>query len=49
MDVKAEEQILGENGQPDITRLKPLAFIPGARKYYSMGNFAGNAFSVGKK
>jgi flavin reductase (DIM6/NTAB) family NADH-FMN oxidoreductase RutF len=49
VDVKAEEQILGENGQPDISRLKPLAFVPGARKYYRMGNVVGDAFSVGKK
>lgn len=49
VDVKADEQILGENGQPDITRLKPLAFVPGARKYYGMGNCAGDAFAIGKK
>jgi len=48
IDVKAE-QILGENGQPDMKKLNPLAFAPENRKYYSMGNFAGDAFSIGRK
>ncbi len=49
MDVKADEHILGETGQPDMNKLKPLAFASGIQKYYSLGNFAGDAFKVGKK
>lgn len=49
MDVKVEKQILGEDGQPDIKKLNPLAFAPDNRKYYSIGDFVGDAFSIGKK
>jgi len=49
VDVKAEERILGEKGLPDMNKLNPLSFSPGNRKYFSMGNFAGDAFSIGKK
>nr|WP_321402099.1 flavin reductase family protein [uncultured Desulfobacter sp.] len=49
MDVKAEKQILGEDGLPDIKKLNPLAFTPDNRKYYSIGDFVGDAFSIGKK
>jgi len=49
MDVKAENQILGEDGLPDIKKLNPLAFTPDNRKYYSIGDFVGDAFSIGKK
>lgn len=49
VDVKAEERILGEKGQPDMDKLKPLSFAPDNRKYYSIGSFAGDAFSIGRK
>lgn len=49
MDVKADELILGEAGKPDMDKLKPLAFAPGVQKYFGLGDFAGDAFSIGKK
>ena len=49
VDVKAEKQILDENGKPDMKKLNPLAFAPVNRKYYSIGNLVGDAFSIGKK
>jgi len=49
VDVKAEKQILGENRQPDMKKLNPLAFAPENRKYYSIGNVAEDAFSIGRK
>ncbi len=49
IDVKADKSILGETGQPDMDKLNPLVFAPGIQKYFGIGNFAGDAFSIGKK
>jgi flavin reductase (DIM6/NTAB) family NADH-FMN oxidoreductase RutF len=48
-DVKSEESILGEDGMPDIEKLLPLIYVPGSQKYYGVGRFVADAFSVGKK
>ena len=49
IDVKADKQMLDAHDQPDISKLDPLAFGPGIRKYYRLGDVAGDAFSIGKK
>ncbi|MBI5055692.1 MAG: flavin reductase family protein [Nitrospirae bacterium] len=49
MDVKADEQVLAENGFPDIEKVKPLIFTPGSRTYFGVGQFIGKAFSAGKE
>jgi flavin reductase (DIM6/NTAB) family NADH-FMN oxidoreductase RutF len=49
VDVKADEEVLGENGMPDIARLAPLVFDPGQRGYYQLGGLLGKAFEVGRK
>jgi len=49
IDVKADEEILGENDIPDIALLKPMIFSPGGRKYHGIGNMIGEAFAMGKK
>lgn len=49
MDVKAEEAVMAGGGWVDIKKLKPLAFAPDSRGYYGMGNFIGQAFSIGEK
>lgn len=48
LDVKADESVLGENEFPDIEKVKPLIFAPGSRTYHGIGQFLGNAFSIGK-
>jgi len=35
------------DGQPDITKVKPFAFVPG--KYYAIGDAFADAFSIGKE
>ncbi|MBA7560664.1 MAG: flavin reductase family protein [Dehalococcoidia bacterium] len=35
------------DGQPDITKVKPFAFVPG--KYYAIGEAFADAFSIGKE
>lgn len=49
MGIKAEEAVLGENGLPDIEKVKPLLYAPEYRTYYGVGGFLGKAYSVGKE
>jgi flavin reductase (DIM6/NTAB) family NADH-FMN oxidoreductase RutF len=48
MDVKAEEDVIGEGGVPDIEKVRPFLFSPEARVYHGVGKFLGNAFSIGR-
>lgn len=49
VDVKAEEDMLGEGDLPDIEKVRPMIFAPESRKYYGIGKFLGKAFSVGRE
>ena len=49
VDVKADETVLGPDGWPDAKKLKPVVFAPDTHKYYGLGDFLGDAFSIGKK
>jgi flavin reductase (DIM6/NTAB) family NADH-FMN oxidoreductase RutF len=48
VDVKAETGVLGEDGHPDIMRIKPLIYDTSHRGYHGVGPLLGQAFSVGK-
>ena len=48
MDVKADPEIIGENGKPDIRKIDPIIFDTGDRSYWSIGKNLGKAFSIGK-
>ncbi len=48
VDVKADESVLGEKGLPDIGKVRPIVFSPEVRRYYKVGDFLGEAFSIGK-
>ncbi len=49
LDVKVEEECLREDGNPDVKKINPIAYAPGIREYYSIGEFLGKAFSIGKE
>jgi flavin reductase (DIM6/NTAB) family NADH-FMN oxidoreductase RutF len=49
MDVKADESVIAESGNPDIEKVKPVIFTPGNRTYYGVGQYLGKAFSIGKE
>ncbi len=49
MDVKAEENVLDEDGLPMIDKVKPIIFAPERRDYYGIGEFLGKAFAIGRK
>jgi flavin reductase (DIM6/NTAB) family NADH-FMN oxidoreductase RutF len=48
LDIKVDEEVLGEKG-PDITKIKPVLWAPDSRSYYSIGQFLGKAFYLGKE
>jgi len=48
-DVKADEAVLGNDGAPDIAKIKPMIFNPANRAYYGIGKYLGDGFSEGKK
>jgi flavin reductase (DIM6/NTAB) family NADH-FMN oxidoreductase RutF len=48
VDVKAETDVLGEDGHPDIMKIKPLIYDTSHRGYHGVGPLLGQAFSVGK-
>jgi len=49
LDVKAEEEVLGEKGLPDIEKVKPIIFGPEIRTYHGIGPYLGKPFSIGKE
>jgi flavin reductase (DIM6/NTAB) family NADH-FMN oxidoreductase RutF len=48
LDVKAEESVLNQNGQPDIQLVRPLVFTPYVHAYNTIGKEIAKAFSAGR-
>jgi flavin reductase (DIM6/NTAB) family NADH-FMN oxidoreductase RutF len=48
LDVKADPEVLGSDGEPDIERIQPLLYATGAQAYYAVGSRVAKAFSVGR-
>ncbi len=49
LDVKADEEVLDENGLPDIQKVRPLIYTPELCSYYGTGKPVGQAFSIGRE
>jgi flavin reductase (DIM6/NTAB) family NADH-FMN oxidoreductase RutF len=49
LDIKAEESVIDEKGNPDIEKVRPVIYGTGNRSYYSIGCNLGKAFSIGKE
>lgn len=47
LDVKADEEVI-ESDLPSIERVNPILFDPASRRYFAVGDFIGNGFSIGK-
>jgi len=47
-DVKADEEVLTKD-LCDIEKIRPMIFNPANRTYYGVGEYIGDAFSIGKK
>ena len=49
VNVLAEENVLDESGNADLKKLDPISYDPASRAYFTMGEKAGKAFSIGAK
>lgn len=49
IDVKADADVLADDGLPDIMKIKPLIYDTAHKGYHSVGPLLGKAFSVGKE
>jgi flavin reductase (DIM6/NTAB) family NADH-FMN oxidoreductase RutF len=49
LDVKVDEGMLDDTGNPDIEAIKPIIFSPAVQRYHGIGPFLGKAFSIGKQ
>ena len=47
VDVKAEENMLNEQGGLAVDKVNPLTFAPADRSYYELGKKVGDGFSIG--
>ncbi len=48
LDVKADPEVLGDKGLPDIEKVQPIIFGPEIRTYHGLGRYLGQAFAIGK-
>jgi flavin reductase (DIM6/NTAB) family NADH-FMN oxidoreductase RutF len=49
MDVKVDEDCLGEDGKPDILKIDPIIYSTKTRGYHQVGELIGQAFEIGRK
>jgi flavin reductase (DIM6/NTAB) family NADH-FMN oxidoreductase RutF len=49
LDVKADEDVLGENGLPAVDKTKPILVCPSDLEYHAVGKYIAKAFEVGKE
>ena len=49
IDVKADVEVFGEDGQLDIMKIKPLIYDTSHKGYHGVGPLLGKAYSVGKE
>jgi flavin reductase (DIM6/NTAB) family NADH-FMN oxidoreductase RutF len=49
LDVKADKAVLGDQGFPDIAKVRPIIFGPEIRTYHGIGPYLGQAFALGKE
>jgi len=48
LDVKVDEEVLDDSGNPDIAKIQPFLYDVISRHYYGVGRIVGRAFTVGK-
>ncbi|HIJ65264.1 MAG TPA: flavin reductase family protein, partial [Candidatus Hydrogenedentes bacterium] len=49
LDVKADEAALDDKGHISIEKVQPFTFAPADKGYYRVGEFIGEAFSIGRR
>jgi flavin reductase (DIM6/NTAB) family NADH-FMN oxidoreductase RutF len=48
LDIKIDESVLDEDGNPEIGKIQPIIFSPKDRDYNGIGETIGKAFEIGK-
>jgi flavin reductase (DIM6/NTAB) family NADH-FMN oxidoreductase RutF len=48
VSTKIDEEVLADNGRPDMKKLKPIAYTPEVRDYFTLGHSLGRAFKIGR-
>lgn len=48
-DIKADEEMLGENGLPDYRKVKPILYDSSSSSYIAYGDRVAKAFTIGRK
>ncbi len=49
LDIKVDEEMLDEQGMPDLEKILPLIYAPQFRAYYGIGKKLCDAFSAGRE
>ncbi len=49
LDVKIDEAMVNDKGEPIIEKINPFVLNPGTSQYHSTGEFIGKAFEIGIK
>jgi flavin reductase (DIM6/NTAB) family NADH-FMN oxidoreductase RutF len=49
IDVKADEDVIGADGFPDVKKIAPIVYAPSCSAYYGIGDPLDKAYAVGKK
>lgn len=48
LDVKSDEEILGEDGLPEMLKLSPILYAAESRSYFGVDGYIGHAYDIGK-
>lgn len=48
IDIKADEELLGADGLPDVLKLKPFIYLPEVEDYFALGQRLGKAWELGR-
>lgn len=49
VNVRADEAVLDAGGLPDMLKVRPIVYDPGAKIYYGVGDAIGKAFAIGNE
>ncbi len=49
VDVKVDENALGEKGYPELNKIRPILYTPGSGLYFACGSYLGEAYTIGRK
>lgn len=49
INISADESVINENGQIDITKVQPIVYNTISKEYHAIGNVVAKAFSIGKQ